>query len=184
MASYLVTAVSSGATCSAVAPVTTCVVTGLAGTTTHQFVVRASNAGGSSADSAPSAEITAGVCGTVPTPFSDVGPTAYYARAASCLLDRSITFNNPYKPAQLVNRAQMAGFLWRLAGEPTVEFPCGFVDGDVIPVYAQQAACWLKGEGITTNDPYKPLDPVNRAQMASFLYRLGGVIGLWLTPEN
>jgi hypothetical protein len=97
--------VSPGATCSAVAPVTTCVVTVLAGTTTHQFVVRASNA-----------EITLGVCGTVPTPFSDVGPTVHYARAASCLLDRAITVNNPYKPARLVNRAQMASFLYRLGG--------------------------------------------------------------------
>jgi hypothetical protein len=147
-------------------------------------VAQASNAGGSSPDSMPSVPVTAGVCGVVPSELIDVDASAYFARAASCLLDRRITTNNPYKPAEFVTRAQMAAFLWRLAGEPASDSSCGFIDEDAIPVFAREGACWLKANGITTNNPYKPGEIVNRAQMAGFLYRAGGLAGLWLTAPT
>jgi hypothetical protein len=46
-------------------------------------------------------------------------------------------------------RAQMAAFLWRMAGEPTSTTSCGFDDVPAGAFYAK-GACWLKAQGITT----------------------------------
>jgi hypothetical protein len=53
-----------------------------------------------------------------------------------------------------------------------------------IPTFARAGSCWLKSTGITTADPYKSQDPVTRAQMAAFLYRLGSTLGQWLAVSS
>jgi outer membrane protein assembly factor BamB len=115
-------------------------------------------------------------CGDFPSPFSDIAPTstAFFARAARCLLDRGITTNNPYNPGGTVTRAQMAAFLWRFAESPSAPESCGFTDQAAIPSFARAATCWLRAEGITTNAAYNPGGTVTRAQMAAFLWRVAG----------
>jgi hypothetical protein len=174
-ASYLITASPGGATCTVNAPATSCVVDGLDNNQPYTFTSVAINDAGDSTASVASAPVTPGVCGVVPTAFTDEASIPTYARrAASCLLIQGITTNNPYRPADVVTRAQMAGFLWRMAGRPFTPAPCGFTDAASIPAYAREAACWLKAEGITTNNPYRPADVVTRAQMAGFLWRFAG----------
>jgi hypothetical protein len=112
--------------------------------------------------------------------FGDESSISSSARVATCwLLDNGITTNNPYNPTGTVNRGQMAAFLWRLAGEPAGPTSCSFDDQAAIPGFAQQGACWLKANGITTNNPYNPAGNVTRAQMAAFLYRLASTESAW-----
>lgn len=121
--------------------------------------------------------------------FRDVPPDAGFAQAACWLqatgISEGVGGNRAvFAPADGVTRAQMAAFLWRYAGEPTVSqgaldilpAPCGFRD---VPrsSFFTPAACWLKIKGVTTgvnNNPatYGPTGPVTRAQMAAFLDRL------------
>jgi Tol biopolymer transport system component len=84
-----------------------------------------------------------------------------------------------YGPNGLVTRGQMAGFLHRLAGLPPASAACGFNDEASIPAPFRQGACWLKANGITTNNPYNPSGNVNRGQMAAFLYRLASTEAAW-----
>jgi surface protein len=107
--------------------------------------------------------------------FADVDLIPLYARVGACWLKgRNITTTNPYNPAGLVTRAQMAAFLWRAAGSPETSPSCGFRDVAVIATWARSAACWLLQQGITTNNPYGPGGIVTRAQMAAFLWRADG----------
>jgi hypothetical protein len=79
-----------------------------------------------------------------------------------------------------VTRAEMAAFLWRFSGAPRTTSSCGFRDQAQIPSWARSATCWLRANGITTNNPFRPSDLVTRAEMSAFLYRTGGVQGLWV----
>jgi serine protease len=110
-----------------------------------------------------------------PCGFLDQSSIPAYARSAACWLKaNNITTNNPFNPNGTVDRAQMAAFLWRAAGSPSSPAPCGFLDQSSIPAYARSAACWLKANNITTNNPFGPTGPVTRAQMAAFLWRAAG----------
>jgi secreted trypsin-like serine protease len=118
---------------------------------------------------------------TTPCGFTDAASIPAWAAEPACwLLDQDITTNNPYGPNDVVTRAQMAAFLWRMAGSPAAPASCRFADEASIPGYARQGACWLLAEGITVLNPYRPDDVVTRAQMAAFIYRFGGVEGLWV----
>ncbi len=91
-----------------------------------------------------------------------------------------------YNRVGTVPRAQMARFLWRLAGEPDAALSCGFTDvrGDV---ELRQATCWLKESGITTGTNtagtlYSQAVNVTRGQMAAFLFRQAANPAAWV-PE-
>ncbi|MEM7141578.1 MAG: S-layer homology domain-containing protein [Actinomycetota bacterium] len=114
-----------------------------------------------------------------PSGFSDVPSGAYYADAVSWLLETGITTGvggNRFAPDDLVTRAQMATFLWRLEGSPPGAPASGF--NDVPPgQYYSDAVDWLLFRGITTGSgpgTFSPNDVVDRAQMATFLWRLAG----------
>lgn len=110
--------------------------------------------------------------------FLDVPYSSFYTDASCWLKDEGITTGagtpTRYAPAEGVNRAQMAAFLWRRAGSPATDSSCGFIDEANIPAYARSAVCWLKSEGLTNNNPYRAENPVTRAQMAAFLHRAAG----------
>ena len=117
--------------------------------------------------------------------FPDVAADAWYRPYVERLFELDITTgfpqDNTYRPAAVVNRAQMAVFLIRAFGyDGDVGGVAGLFD-DVAP------GAWYAGEaellyelGITTGcstDPlrYCPVDPVKRDQMASFLARALGL---------
>ena len=113
--------------------------------------------------------------------FPDVLPSAYYAAPVKWLVDEKITTGvgdtGLFMPGTTVNRAQMATFLWRLAGSPTP--PSGPRFADVPPnVYYSTAVAWLRARGITSgvggSNYYQPSAPVTREQMAAFLHRFAG----------
>lgn len=114
-----------------------------------------------------------------PSGFSDVAAGAYYEDAVAWLLETGITTGvggNRYAPDDTVTRAQMAAFLWRLEGSVPGAPSSGFTD---VPEgqYYTDAVDWLVERGITTGTSattFSPNDPVTRAQMAAFLWRLAG----------
>lgn len=109
--------------------------------------------------------------------FSDVPSGTYYSEAVRWLKNEGITTGTSattYSPGDVVTRAQMAAFLWRLAGEPGGNPAHGFSDVPDGSYYAE-AVRWLKAQGITTGTSpttYAPDDVVTRAQMAAFLFRM------------
>ena len=108
--------------------------------------------------------------------FSDVPSNSYYADAVTWLVGEGITSGTSpgkFSPSQSVTRAQMAVFLWRVAGSPEPKGPNGFSD---VPSnsYFADAVIWLVGEGITSGTSpgkFSPSQLVTRAQMAVFLWR-------------
>ena len=83
---------------------------------------------------------------------------------------------NLYDPNSTLTRAQAVTFLWRLMGEPAPSGPSGFTD---VPdgTFYTDAVAWAAEEGITAGTGgglFEPNEPVTRAQMATFLWRLVG----------
>lgn len=95
-----------------------------------------------------------------------------------------------FAPGGGVTRAQAAAMLWRLTGGPTAAPVGGVVTTgfrDVAPAaWFAQPSEWMVSNGITTGigggDRFDPGGPVNRAQVAAFLWRLAGNPGAWTTP--
>lgn len=176
--SQVVTASPGGATCVISAAVGSCDITGLDPLGTYTVSAVASNAGGPSAASTPSVQVTPGA-GPLQSPFADVPDDSYFAQPTAMLALRGITTGwggstTIYNPAGVVTRTQMAALLWRTAGSPTTPTPCDLIDEAAIPVYASEATCWLTDNSITTNNPFGPNGLVTRAQMAAFLWRMAG----------
>ena len=117
--------------------------------------------------------------GSPAAPFSDVDRNRYYAPAIDWLYAAGITTGTSptaFSPDDPVTRGQMATFLWRLEGEEGGAPQSGFSDVSRGRYYAP-AVDWLLHRGITTGTSateYSPEDPVTRAQMATFLWRLAG----------
>ncbi|WP_156156087.1 S-layer homology domain-containing protein [Demequina maris] len=80
-----------------------------------------------------------------------------------------------YRPTSAVNRAQMARFLYRFAGEPAVDLPSKSPFTDVPTTASNYAAIvWMTEAGLAdgfSDGTYRPTNPVNRSQMANFIYR-------------
>jgi hypothetical protein len=85
---------------------------------------------------------------------------------------------NRFEPARNVTRAEMAAFLWRMAGQPAAPSGCGWSDAGAIPSWARTATCWLRSAGVTTGvggtNRFEPARNVTRAEMAAFLWRFAG----------
>jgi len=109
--------------------------------------------------------------------FDDVAPGSFYATAAAWAGDTGITTgigNGLFGPNDAVTRAQMATFLWRLAGSPASPADGPAFDDVPSDSYYSTAVGWLASEGITNGvspGKYGPDGAVTRAQMAAFLYR-------------
>jgi hypothetical protein len=122
--------------------------------------------------------------------FTDMPTNTTFSKAIKWLLNEGITTGTTtktYAPAQAVNRAQMAMFLWRFAGSPTIsssvvkKWNKKLKDLKVPAVGTSHAKggfnyaiCWLAETGITTGvtkTTYEPTSPVRRDQMAAFLNR-------------
>lgn len=87
-----------------------------------------------------------------------------------------------FRPYALVARADMAAFLYRLAGEPAFDEASGpqFPDVDASTPH-RRAILWLASSGISKGwdngngtFSFRPYANVARADMAAFLYRLAG----------
>jgi hypothetical protein len=114
-----------------------------------------------------------------PSDFADVPRDAFYTVPVDFLAHTGVTTGsggNLYRPAELVTRAQMAVFLWRMAGQPAAS-GAGFDD---VPAdaFSSTATRWLRDAGITTgvgDNRFDPTGNVTRAQMVNFLHRFAGL---------
>lgn len=87
-----------------------------------------------------------------------------------------------YRPFASVNRDAMAAFMYRLSGSPSYTPPAKspFVDVSTNNQFYKEIS-WLASKGVSTGwknangtKEFRPLQSVNRADMAAFLYRLAG----------
>ncbi|WP_228066211.1 S8 family serine peptidase [Rothia nasimurium] len=113
------------------------------------------------------------------SPFSDV-PTDYvFYKEIAWMAEQGITTGWPdgtFRPADPVNRDQMAAFFYRMAGSPEYTVPANspFKDLSASEHVFYKEIAWMAEQGITTGWPdgtFRPYDPVNRDQMAAFIYR-------------
>lgn len=111
-------------------------------------------------------------------PFVDVNPGDFFADAIAWMASSEITTGtspSTFHPDRLVTRAEIATFMYRIAGEPAVGGE-PFVDVNPGDFFAD-AVAWMVAEGITTGTTattFSPGRPVTRAEIAAFMYRNAG----------
>ena len=123
--------------------------------------------------------------------FTDVPPSTDHFEAITWLACKKITtgFEEEdgtfaFRPYSNVARADMAAFLYRLAGSPDYEVTAkdlakfnDVTDGSdgSEPTPHLKEVCWLANTGISTGFPdgsFRPYNSIARADMAAFLHRL------------
>jgi len=111
-------------------------------------------------------------------PFGDVGSSAYYADSVKWAVGSKITSGttaDAFGPNDACTRAQVVTFLWRTAGQPTVEGANNPFEDVASNAYYYDAVMWAVEEGITggtSADTFSPNEPCTRAQVVTFMYRL------------
>lgn len=128
--------------------------------------------------------------GEVAAHFIDVRAAAWYTPYVGWALANRITTGRPegsrtFQPARILDRATFVTFLWRMAGTPA---PSGrvptFTDQATIPTWAADAVAWASSanvriaRGFDTDNTLRPLADVSRQEMAVFLHRFVGYMGL------
>ena len=123
--------------------------------------------------------------------FKDItDPDKYYYDAVNWAVQNSITQGteaNLFSPDETVTRAQFVTFLWRTAGCPTVVADNPFQDVSIDGSYYSPAVLWAVQNGITQGTDethFSPVQPCNRAQVVSFLYRADGTLKGAITEEE
>ena len=114
--------------------------------------------------------------GNAVNPFSDVKEGDYFYDAVLWAVEKGITTGisaTEFAPDAMVNRGQTVTFIWRLAGNTTVDAENIFTDvpGDS---YYKDAVLWAAEEGITTGTSATTFHPDNgctRGQIVTFIYR-------------
>ena len=125
-------------------------------------------------------------------PFADVTTGDWFYEAVDYVFQRDLmngTGGARFTPNGTASRAMVATILWRMAGEPQVNYAMSFADVPAGTWYTE-AVRWAASEGIVTgysDTKFGPDDPVTREQFAAMLYRyaqtLGeGFTGSWSFP--
>jgi len=117
-----------------------------------------------------------------PSGFDDVPADVWYTDPVAWMAETGITTGTSpeeFSPDLDVTRAQLATFLWRLAGRPDAPPSDAFEDVEDGRFFTDAVAWMVHWELTTGTTPttFSPDDPVNRGQIATFMWRLAG------TPE-
>lgn len=116
----------------------------------------------------------------VVNPFVDVAEGSYCYEAVLWAISQDPQVTNGYTkdtfiPNKVCNRAQAVTFLYRAAGCPDVsDVEVAFTDVEK-GAYYYDAMLWAVANGITkgtTATTFSPSEPVTRAQVVTFLYRM------------
>ena len=108
-------------------------------------------------------------------PFVDVTADQYYYTAVLWAVDQGITSgtsDNTFSPAKPCSRAEMATFLWNMAGRPAATGSNPFVDVTTSDYY-YNAVLWAAETGVTAgtgSNTFSPAQTCSRGEMATFLY--------------
>ena len=126
------------------------------------------------------------------TSFTDLDAAAWYHDGIHWALDQGImngVGNGKFAPSAALSRAMIVTMLWRMAGEPVVNYAMRFED---VPsdVWFTEAVRWAASEGIVEGysaERFGPNDPATREQLAAILYRCAkrngqGFTGTWAFP--
>jgi len=109
-------------------------------------------------------------------PFIDVAPGAWYFVAVEYVYENGImtgTSPTTFSPRGALTRAQFVTILWRVAGEPEVEFRPVFDD---VPAdqWFSNAVIWAYDEELVTGTSpttFAPSANITREQLVTMLYR-------------
>ena len=121
------------------------------------------------------------------SPFADVPTSHKFYKEIAWLAERHISEGWPeangtvtYRPADAINRDQMAAFLYRMSGTTDYTAPAvsSFADVSTGHKFYKEIA-WLADRNISEGWPeangtatYRAGEKINRDQMAAFLYRM------------
>ena len=112
-------------------------------------------------------------------PFTDVAPGAWYYDAVSYVYANGLmdgTSATTFEPNGTMTRAMLVTILWRMEGEPVVNYLMPFTDVDGGAWYAE-AVRWAASEGIVTGvsaTEFAPNAEITREQLAAILHRYAG----------
>lgn len=104
---------------------------------------------------------------------TDRGAT-WYAKAQEWVVAKGISDGE--NPSAAITRQELVTMLWRLAGEPVVNYALTAPDADAISGWAYEAMRWAVSEGIIEGDENGLIHPTatcTRAEAAAILMRLG-----------
>ena len=108
--------------------------------------------------------------------FTDVAPTAYYAKAVAWAVENGVTTGTSateFSPNEPCTRAQAVTFLYRALKAAASGSSTAFSDVAADAYYAS-AVAWAVENGVTTGvggGLFAPKDTCTRAQIVTFLYR-------------
>jgi len=117
--------------------------------------------------------------------FDDIEPDSHYADAIGWMVDQGVTLGcstDPvlFCPAQELDAAQLAAFLWRFAGRTYSSHPVPFTDIGINDYYLEAARwmvehrLWVGEDFQPPGDPehFEPSGRVTRARMATLVWNL------------
>jgi len=119
---------------------------------------------------------------TVKTVYKDVLDTDWFKDAVDFVTEKGLmngVGSSLFGPNMPVTRGMLVTILWRLAGQPVVNYAMSFKDVRS-DAYYTEAVRWAASEKIvngTGTDKFDPDEPVTREQLAAILYRYASVMG-------
>lgn len=122
--------------------------------------------------------------------YTDLDMTEWYHDGVHFCIENKLmngTSTTSFEPGATTSRAMIVTTLWRLAGEPVVNYAMRFEDVDADQWYTE-AIRWASAEKIVEgygNGRFGTNDAITREQLAAILYRYeqkngGGFKGLWM----
>ena len=120
-------------------------------------------------------------------PFTDVSAGDWYCDAVTYVYENGLmggTSASTFAPGVATDRAMMVTLLWRLDGEPVVNYLMDFTDV-AEGLWYSEAVRWASSEGVVTGaggGTYAPTAAITREQMAVMLYRYAQYKGYDVSP--
>ena len=121
--------------------------------------------------------------------FTDVAEGAWYYDAVAYVYRNGLMSGvtaDRFAPDYTLDRATLATILWRLAGEPVVDYLLPFEDVPEGEWYSE-AIRWAASTGIvtgTTPTTFRPTQAVTREQMAAMVHRYANYMGYDTTASS
>lgn len=122
--------------------------------------------------------------------YTDLDMNVWYHDGVHFCIENKLmngTSTTTFAPGATTSRAMIVTILWRLAGEPIVNYAMSF-DDVASDTWYTEAIRWAASEGIVngySDTAFGPNDNITREQLATILYRYeqkngGGFKGMWM----